>query len=647
METTNTQSLIPEIGKQLDEHQIKFLAAVSKSCRRTIIEMLKQSQSGHPGGSLSSIDYLTILYSFIISQTGEKIVVSHGHISPAVYSILAEMGFIPKREVIDTFRQLGSVYEGHVTRHVPGIHYGTGPLGIGVSVAAAFAQAEKFNRTHNKVFALMGDGEVQEGQVHEMAEYAKKYALDNLILFVDYNKVQLTASLEEVMPLDISAFFRAEGWHVIETDGHDFSKLWNAISEAYKITDKPIVIIGETIMGKGVPSMMQDGLDYKATWHGNAPKPEQADADLKVLELQPEELEEIAKIQNIIKWKPDVPEFVESLTPLNIKQGSPIIYGPETVSDSRTAYGQALMDLAKNNRNIVAISADLRGSVMTKFVASELPEQHFEAGIAEQHMISLAGGLSVSGLIPFASTFGAFMSSRAKDQARVNDINMTNVKMVATHCGLSVGEDGPTHQAIDDMTSFLGMFNTMIIEPADPNQCDRVIRYIASHYGNFYVRMGRHKYPVITKEDGSPFYDSAYKFEYGKSDMIREGNQLTIVAGGAMVHEAITAYSNLKQNHPDLSLELIAVSTIKKLDQKLLDSIKKTGRVVTVEDHNTVSGLSSQLAKELITHNVSPETFINLGVSEYQLSGKYDQLYKKSNISSDSIEQTCLEILQK
>jgi len=156
-------------------------------------------------------------------------------------------------------------------------------------------------------------------------------------------------------------------------------------------------------------------------------------------------------------------------------------------------------------------------------------------------MISLAGGMSLSGFVPFASTFGAFISSRAKDQARVNDINQTNVKMVATHCGLSVGEDGPTHQAIDDMGSFLGMFNTHVIEPADPNHCDRIIRYIASHYGNFYVRMGRHKIPVLTKEDGSLLYGEDYQYEYGKTEVLRSGSTVTIVASGSVVSEALAA----------------------------------------------------------------------------------------------------------
>jgi transketolase len=647
METTLMESLVPKIGEKLTDEQVRLYKAVAKSCRHTIISMLKQSQSGHPGGSLSSIDYMTLLYSAIISQTGEKVVISHGHISPAAYSILAEMGLFNKDEVIKTFRKLGSVFEGHVTRHVKGIEYGTGPLGIGVSIGSAFAHAEKLNGTNNKVFTLMGDGEMQEGQFYEMLNYASKYNLNNLILFVDYNKVQLTASLEEVMPLHIPQIFKAAGWNVIETDGHDFPKMWEALSKAHEIISGPTVIIGETVMGKGVSLMENDGLNKKSTWHGNAPKPDDADIAIKELELSSEEKDALDQLKKIVKWEPKIPEFVESLTPLAIRTGEPRLYEPQDSIDSRTAYGQALLDLAKENQNILAISADLRGSVMTKFVASELSKQHLEVGIAEQHMVSLAGGLSLCGFIPFASTFGAFMSSRAKDQARVNDINMANVKMVATHCGLSVGEDGPTHQAIDDMTSFLGMFNTMVIEPADANQCDRIIRFIASHYGNFYVRMGRHKYPIITKEDGSPFYGTDYKYEYGKSDVIREGNDLTIVASGAVTYEAFKALEKIKENHPHLSIELVAVTSIKQFDQTLENSIIKTRKVVTIEDHNIISGLSSQLAHYILKKEIQVDTFTNLGVKEYQLSGKSQDLYEKVNISADAIYQTCLNILHK
>ena len=626
---------IPKIGENLTEDHKKFLQAFTLSCRHSIIAMLKNSQSGHPGGSLSALDYLALLYTFVISQTGEKIIVSNGHISPAVYSTLAELKYIPKDDVIETFRKIGSIYEGHITRHVDGVDYGTGPLGIGVSVAAGKAWSEKHQKTGRKAYCVMGDGEAQEGQVHEMILFARKYELDNLIVFVDYNEVQLTDSLEQTMPIDVPAVFAAGGWDVIEVDGHDYEQMWNAISKAHESNGKPKVIVGKTIMGKGVPFMEDDGRHHKPTWHGKAPKPDECDEILEGLKVSDEDRKLIEEFLPSIKWKPNNSEYHKILEKVEIDMGEPIVHPVDEVTDCRGAYGKALLDLAKRNEKIVAATADLRGSVKTQAVAENYPDRHIEVGICEQNMVSMAGGLSLMGYIPFASTFGAFLTSRPKDQARVNDINKTNVKMVATHCGLSVGEDGPTHQAIDDKGIMAGHLNTRVIEPADPNQTDRIVRYVASKYGNFYVRMGRHKFNPIAKEDGSPFYNADYKYEYGKCDVVREGSDLTIAASGACVVEAVKAWEKLKDE--GINAEVIACSTIRDFDDTVFYSIKKTGKVITVEDHNPYNGLSAGLARELQLINVCPEKFESLGVTEYQLSGKPLELYEEAGISANHI----------
>ncbi len=636
---------IPVFGQPLTEEQVGFFRAFTKSCRHSILEMTKNSQSGHPGGSLSSLDYLAMLYTFIISQTGDPVIVSHGHISPAVYSVLGELGYIDKEDVVTNFRKAGTIWEGHITRHVPGVLLGTGPLGVGVSAATGFALAERLKKSNKKVYALMGDGETQEGQVHEMIHFARHYSLDNFVLFVDYNKVQLTASIEETLNIDIKKVFEAGHWHVIEADAHDPEAMWKALSEAQEVTWKPVVILGHSIMGKGVEMMEPEGEALRPTWHGKAPKPEDSVESLKALTLTPEEAALVKDFIADIKWRPEDPIFPEDLSEVTINLGDPIVYEPGTISDCRGAYGKALLDLAKNNPQVLALTADLGGSVMTKFVHQELPEQHFECGIAEQHMVSVSGGLSIEGYIPFCSTFGAFMSSRAKDQARVNDINRCNVKMVSTHCGLSVGEDGPTHQAIDDAGSFLGMFHTMPVEPCDANQTDRIIRYVASHYGNFYVRMGRHKMPVILKEDGSLFYDADYEYVYGRSDIIREGSDLTIVAIGSMVNEALQARKILAETRPNISVEIVAATSIKQFDQTLLNSIEKTGKVLTIEDHNTYSGLGGQLARALKIQGINVTEFKMLGVEEYQLSGKHHELYELAGLSPQKIATTCADLV--
>lgn len=630
---------IPAANESLGSDRVEFLETFRTSCARTILQMLKTSQSGHPGGSLSSLDFLALLYAFRLTKTEEKIVVSNGHISPGVYSVLAECGVIDHEEVIREFRQIGSVYEGHVTRHIPGIYFGTGPLGVGTSATAGFAYAAKLEAGEGeaqKVFGLLGDGEAQEGQVHEMALFAAKENLNNLIMFCDYNRVQLTDSLAETLPIDVSSMFKAHGWKVIDVDGHDFEVMWTALNQALE-SDKPVMIVGQTIMGRGVPMMEEDGKSDKATWHGKAPKPDQIDEQLGLPELtlnpaQTEALEAFRKDRN---FSPAPNVWQENLAVQeDINTGTPIEYDVETLTDCRSAYGKALLDLAQNNPNVLAGTADLGGSVMTKFVKAELPEQHIEYGICEQNMVSVSGTLSLSGYVPFASTFGAFTSSRAKDQARVNDINGTNVKMVSTHCGLSVGEDGPTHQAIDDMGSFLGMFNTHVVEPADPNHCDRVIRYAASRYGNFYVRMGRHKLPTLLKEDGSLFYGKDYQYEYGKCDLYRSGSDVTVVASGPMVIECIKAVENA-----GIDAEIIIASSPKRFDDTLKTSLQKTKNVLVAEDHNGLSGFASQVALFAVENGVQLEKLIDISPKEYQLSGKPAELYASAGIGAIDIEE--------
>jgi transketolase len=634
----------PQLGQSLKKEHISFLQTLSKSCRNSIVSMVTNSKSGHPGGSCSVIDYLALIYAFIVSQTGEDVVVSNGHVSPAVYSILSEMGYIPREEVIKNFRKSGSIYEGHVTRHVPGIPYGTGPLGIGVSVASAFAKAEKMKGTGRKVFALAGDGECEEGQVYEMMHFASKYSLNNLILFIDYNEVQLSDALSKIMPLDLPKIFDSAHWNVIECDGHDYQKLWKALGKAIEPSDRPTVIIGQTVMGKGVSFMEPDGLLHKSTWHGVAPKQEQTDlALLGELKMTPEEeveLENFRKTQ--VKWQPAKPQFTPPLTPMpEVRAGIPKILPGGTSMDCRTSYGKALKDLADLNPGVIAFTADLKESVKTNYLEEAYPDRHLDVGIAEQHMVSAAGGMSLHGYIPFASTFGAFMTSRAKDQARVNDINQTNVKMVATHCGLSVGEDGPTHQVIDDMGSMEGFLNTAVLEPADANQTDHIIRFVASHYGNFYVRMGRHKFNVITKGDGSAFYDENYKFVYGKADLLRQGTKVTVVAGGSMVPIAIEVADKMKG-----IVEVIAVSSLKAIDRATIGaSLKKTGKLITLEDHNPFNGLGAAV-KSVIAEEGWPVKIETMAVREYQLSGTSSELYEAAGIGPKALEEKINVILQ-
>ena len=623
----------------------KNLAQIfAQSCRKSILEMTAYAESGHPGGSLSAIDYLSGLYTSIIAQTNEPVFISNGHISPAVYAVLSEMGFVSKQEVIEGFRKMGSKFEGHVTRSVPGIWYGTGPLGIGLSVAVGTAYGYKLKGEKKNVYAMIGDGEGDEGQIYEAMNFAHKYSLDNLIVTMDFNRVQLSDSTKKIMPYNPVEYFKAACWNVLEIDGHNYDDIFEALEVAQKKNGYPTFICASTIMGKGVDFMEAEGREWKSTWHGKAPTQEQITDAVAKLTPTIEEEKILGQFRKSIKIKPIRFESTKLASKTKIKTGKPKLYSPGTLTDCRSAYGTALVDLAKLNKNIVALTADLAGSVKTDELAKTFPDRHIECGIAEQLMVSASAGLEIAGLVPFCSTFGVFMTSRAKDQVRVNDINKTNVKMVATHCGLSVGEDGPTHQAIDDSASVVGFFNTMHLEPADPNHCDRLVRFAASHSGNVYLRMGRHKIPVLTKENGKIFFDEKYEYTYGRTDILRTGDKVTIVTMGGVVIEALQAWEKLHE--AGISAEVVIASSIKAFDETVFASIKKTGKLVMVEDHNPYSGLGGMLARECTTRGITLDSCEMLGVREYQLSGTAEELYHSAGIDSEAIVATVENMLK-
>jgi len=239
-----------------------ILPIFAKACRKTILEMVISANSGHPGGSLSSIDFLSTLYLSRLIHTKENLVISNGHISPAQYSIFAELGLYDRQEVISEFRRNSSVFEGHVTRHVKGVSFGTGPLGVGFSASAGIALAKKFQSSDEKVFVTIGDGEAQEGQVFETMNIAVKQNLNNLIVFMDYNEVQLTSKLKDVLEAKPESFFKVAGFNIIKINGHNYKEIYKAISKSLK-SKKPVLIVCKTVMGKGVGFMEPDGKTFK------------------------------------------------------------------------------------------------------------------------------------------------------------------------------------------------------------------------------------------------------------------------------------------------------------------------------------------------------------------------------------------------
>ncbi len=496
--------------------------------------------SGHPGGSMSSLEIFALLWSQANVDPGEplkegrdRIVVSHGHTSPGVYSTLGRLEFFDLQRAVTTFRKAGSPFEGHIERSIPGVEFTTGNLGQGLSAAAGMALADRCRGIHNQVWVVCGDGEHQKGQIAEARRFIRNFGLNNITVVVDCNGLQISGRTNRVMYTDIASEYKADGWDVTEVDGHNLSSLYRALrpDPSYRA---PRMVLAMTVMGKDVSFMEND-----PQYHGKALTMEQAGEALAELGLA-NDLEHLSRLR-VEGWK-NKSDFNQRL-PYEILdlEGTPIIYDADHRGDNRGAFGAALMDLAKMNGDNLPLvfDCDLAGSVKTSAFSEEYPEHFFQSGIMEHNTASVAGGASVAGKVVFWADFGVFAADETFNQHRLNDINMTNLKVVATHCGLDVGMDGKTHHCINYISLMGTLYHYNTVVPADPNQTDRVIRYAATHPGNFFVAMGRSKLPVITNEDGEPFFGSDYRFVYGMHDHIREGTDVALVAMGCMVFRAL------------------------------------------------------------------------------------------------------------
>ncbi len=624
----------------ITKEEILELKELSRLCRGDILKMTTLAGCGHPGGSMSSIDmYLTLLKFANLTPENfddlnrDRIIISHGHISPCAYSALGRMGFFPIDEAIAYFRKAKSIFEGHVERDIPGIEWTTGNLGQGLSAACGFAVASKVLGINNHIFVLMGDGEQQKGQISEARRFAAKFNLTNITVLIDYNRLQISGDISDVMPQDIKANYESDGWEVLYINGHDFEEIFNAIKYSVNKTDKPVAIIGRTIMGKGVSFM-----ENKEKYHGVALTEEQLKEALNELEIV-NDLEKYKEMRKNFKRK----IYREVKFPdITINIGKPRTYSSEVLIDNRSAFGNALLDLADlNNGKFVVYDCDLTGSVKTKAFGDKYPENFFQSGIQEHNTATMAGATSIFPLISIFADFGVFGVDETYNQHRLNDINHTNLKLVCTHIGLNVGEDGKTHHCIDYIGIFSNLYNYKIIIPADPNQTDRAFRYMVKEKGNFFLGMGRAKTPVITDIDGQPFFGGEYKFEYGKADLLRDGDKATIITYGSLIPRALKAWKILKEK--GINVKVYNMSTPKDIDIDMLKVAADTGLIVTYEDHNVNTGIGIQIAKALFENQLNAK-LINIGIENYAYSGTPEEIYDCAGLSVNKLVETILKV---
>ncbi len=629
------------IWEELPEKERERLKELSRLCKGDILTMTTLAGSGHPGGSMSSLDIYLTVYScakigpdLVTDPERDRIVISHGHTSPGVYSVLGRLGFCDLEAAISTFRLEGSIFDGHIVRKVPGVEWGTGNLGQGLSAGCGFALSSRIHNRASHVFVLMSDGEQTKGQVGEARRFAVKYGLNNITVVVDYNRIQISGNTEKVMPCSICSNYRADGWEVVEVDGHDFSALYSALRFSVQ-SAKPVCIIARTIIGHGVSFM-----ENKHQYHGKPLSQQEYEKAMAELGLTPS-LEKYRLLRQK-KWVFPEANFQWKC---KVETGARHIYSATDKTDNRTAYGQALLELARANKDnqqgiFVVVDCDLASSVKTDLFEKEFSERFFQAGVQEHHAATLAGVLSIEQLVSFFSDFGVFGVDETFNQQRLNDCNSTHLKLVCTHVGLDVGEDGKTHQCIDYLGLLRNLFGFKVIIPADPNQTDAVVRYIASQPGNFFVGMGRSKIPVVTKESGEPFFGKDYRFVYGKADILKEGKSGCLITMGAMVPRAAQVYQLLKKEGIEIAVVNMSCPLVP--DEEVLTRAMKTGLIVTYEDHHRDTGLGATVALYLSERNYQGK-FLRLGISRYGSSGTPDALFASQGLD----ELTVADLVKK
>ena len=600
---------------------IDRLNKLANDLRIDIIRMVGEAGSGHPGGSLSSADIMAALYfGGILEHNPEnprgprdRFILAKGHAAPALYAALAEAGYFPKEELL-TLRKLGSRLQGHPDcMIVPGVEMSTGSLGQGLSIACGLAAGLKLNGDDHGVFALLGDGECQEGQVWEAAMFAAHNKLDNVVAIVDRNCLQIDGDTADVCdPGDLAQKFTAFGWEASEVDGHDIQAVIDILSSAKADRNgKPHAIIAHTIKGKGVSFM-----ENNVSWHGKAPNADELAVALADLgydgpascELPP--LDPVRFCRNSMR--------VVSESPVKVKFATPEQAAVKKAT--RAGYGETLAKLADEGIPIVAVDADLSSSTTTKKFADAKPENAsrlFNVGIAEQNMVDVAAGLSLAGNVAFTASFAVFGTGRAYDQIR-NSVCYANldVKIAPTHAGISVGPDGGSHQMIEDISLMRTLPNMRVLVPADYAAAKSAVRIAATTPGPVYVRMGRESVPCVYADD--------MEFELGRAYILREGSDATVVACGLEVKEALEAAETLAAE--GISLEVIDAFSVKPLDvTTIAASARKTGAIVTAEEHSILGGLGSAVAETLARTAPTPIEFV--GVKDvFGKSGSYKEL---------------------
>ncbi|MGH9714998.1 MAG: transketolase [Candidatus Acidiferrales bacterium] len=586
--------------------------------------------SGHPTSCMSAAELVagTFFYAMKFdpkypnSPDADRFVLSKGHAAPLLYSALAEAGVFPVSRVM-TLREFSSELEGHPTPRIPGVDAATGSLGQGLSVGAGLAIGARLDKSPTRVYVLMGDGEMAEGQVWEAAGFAGHYKLDNLTALADVNA--LGQSDPTMYEHDMETYrrkFESEGWAAEVVNGHDVAAILSALDRAKATQGRPQAIIARTIKGHGFSQVAG-----KLHWHGKPFSKEQLAEALKEIGPAP-----------VVPPDPGKSYARTSLPqPPDFPPPAPPDYAAGANVATREAYGYALKRLAAVNPHIVAASGDVKNSTFSEIFQNAYPDHFFQGYIAEQNLVSLGVGLAARGKVPFVDTFACFLS-RAYDNVRMAAISRSNLNLCGSHCGVSIGEDGPSQMALEDIAMFRAVHGSAVFYPSDAISAERLTETMARRPGINYLRTSRPKTPILYSKDE--------KFPVPGFKIVRQSAQdrVTIIGAGITLHEALKAAEQLKAQ--GTAIRVIDLYCVKPIDgNAIAEQIKATGgRLVTVEDHWPEGGIGEAVLTALAHVEASPSNFKMLAVNGMPHSGKPDELVDAFGISARHIAAAVSEI---
>ena len=576
--------------------------------------------SGHPTTCLSAADLVSALFFDVMRYdpknpthpANDRFVLSKGHAAPILYAAWAEAGAFPTEKLME-LRKLGSPLEGHPTPRFPGALVATGSLGQGLGIAVGMAAAAKLDRAAYRVYALLGDGELAEGAVWEAAAFASFYKLDNLIAVVDVNRLgQSQATMYQHDTTVYARRFAAFGWQAFEIDGHRFEHILDAFERALKVKGQPAAIIARTLKGKGV-SFVED----KNGWHGKPVPKEDLERALQELPLE----------EGNLKFQISAPAPAPPPADPPTARMAPPAYQLGQQVATREAYGAALKKLAAVDPRVVVLDGDVKNSTFAEVFAQACPERFFECFIAEQNMVGVSVGLSTAGKIPFASSFACFLS-RAYDQIRMAAVSRANVKLMGSHVGVSIGEDGASQMGLEDLAMMRAVAGSTVLYPGDAVAMERLVEQAARTPGIVYLRANRPKTPVL--------YDNKEEFPVGGSKVLRQSDAdaVTVVAAGVTLIEALKAHDELKKE--GISVRVIDLYSVKPVDREtLLAAARATGNtLLVVEDHYAQGGLAEAVMGAVAEDGVRVR---QLAVREIPTSGKPAELLDAAGLSARHI----------